>query len=298
MHHVKLKRTPAMKKIVVTGATGTVGQPLLFQLLKKDIDVVALTRSPGKIQLDHPNLSVVRADLGNRSSYTDALASADAAFLLTDGTLAMEDLQKEFIDACQTQGVSFLVKQSAMGAASDAPVKMFRVHHAIEAYLRASGVPYCLLQPNTFTQNLLAHAQSVKDQGAIYAPLGEGKVSYIDARDVARVAATVLADETEKHRNQTYVLTGPVAVSMSDSARLISQVAGREVNYYPVSYEQGKEAMLGFGMEEWLADDLVAIARLGAEGKAEQVTDAVEQVTEVAPRSVADSINDFQSTFR
>ena len=287
-----------MKKIVVAGATGTVGQALLPQLLEKGIDVIALTRSPHKVRLDHPKLNVVRANLGNRPSYVDVLASADAAFLLTDGTLAMEDLQKEFIDACQTQGVSFLVKQSAMGAASEAPVKMFRMHHNVETYLRKSGMPYCLLQPNTFTQNLLVHAQSVKEQGAIYAPLGEGKVSYIDARDVARVAATVLTNDTEKHRNQTYVLTGPAAVSMSDNARVISQVARREVNYYPVSYEQGKEAMLGFGTKEWLADDLVAIARLGAEGKAERVTDTAAQVTGVAPRSVADSINDFQSTFK
>lgn len=287
-----------MRKIIVTGATGTVGQALLPQLLEQELEVVALTRSPNKIQSDHPKLRVVQADLNNRASYADPLVGANGAFLLTDGTLEMEGLQKDFIDACQAQSVPFIVKQSAMGVATETPIRMFRMHHNVEEHLRTSGIAYCILQPNTFTQNLLAHAQSVKEQGAIYAPLGEGKVSYVDARDVAQVAATVLTDGTDKHHDQTYVLTGPAARSMFDNARIIGQAIGKEVHYYPVSYEQGKEAMLGFGMDEWLVDDLLAIARLGAEGKAEQISSTVEQITGTPPRSVADSINDFQTVFQ
>lgn len=287
-----------MRKIIVTGATGTVGQALLPQLLEQELEIVALTRSPNKIQSGHPKLRVVQADLNNRASYADTLVGADGAFLLTDGTLEMEGLQKDFIDACQAQSVPFIVKQSAMGVATEAPVRMFRMHHNVEEHLRTSGVAYCILQPNTFTQNLLAHTQSVKQQGAIYAPLGEGRVSYVDARDVARVAAIVLTDDTGVHRNQTYVLTGPAAVSMSDNARAIGQAIDKEVNYYPVSYEQGKEAMLGFGMDKWLVDDLVAIAQLGAEGKAERTTNTVGEVTGEAPRSVTDSMRDFQPAFQ
>jgi uncharacterized protein YbjT (DUF2867 family) len=287
-----------VKKIVITGSTGTVGQALLSQLLEKEVEVVALTRSPNKIQLNSPKLKVVQADLNNRASYAETLVGAETAFLLTDGTLEMETLQKDFINTCRIQGIPFVVKQSAMGAATDAPVKMFRMHHSIEEHLRASGLAYCLLQPNTFTQNLLAHAQSVKNQGAIYAPLSKGRVSYIDARDVARVAVAVLTNDTDKHYNQTYVLTGPAAVPMLDVAQVIGETVGQEVNYYPVSYEQGKEAMLGFGMDEWLVGDLMAIAQLGAEGQAERITDTFEQVTGEAPRSLANSVYDFKPAFQ
>jgi uncharacterized protein YbjT (DUF2867 family) len=286
-----------MKKIIITGATGTVGQALLPNLLKHNVRVVALTRSPEKIQERSDRLKIVQADLRDQASYADALAGADTAYLLTDMTAETEILQNQFIDACRAQGVSLVVKQSAMGAAADSPVSMFRTHAAIEQHLKASGVAYCLLQPNSFSQNLLAHSQSVKTQGAIYAPMGDGKVSYVDARDVARVAATVLADASKKYHNKTYVLTGPEAVSMQESADVIGMLIGKKVSYYPVSYEQGKEAMMNFGMDEWLVDDLVATARLGAEGKARKVTENVENITGTKPTTLNESLSDYQASF-
>ena len=286
-----------MKKIIITGATGTVGQALLPNLLEHDVQVVALTRSPEKIRERSAHLEVLQADLRDQASYADALAGADAAYLLTDMTAETESLQNQFIDACQAQGVSLVVKQSAMGTAADSPVSMFRMHAIIEQHLKASGVAYCLLQPNSFSQNLLAHSQSIKTQGAIYAPMGDGKVSYVDARDIARVATTVLTDDSRKHHNQTYVLTGPEAVSMQESAEVIGTLIGKKVSYYPVSYEQGKEAMMNFGMDEWLVDDLIATARLGAEGKARKVTENIENVTGTKPTTLKESLSDYQASF-
>ncbi len=287
-----------MKKIVITGATGNIGQALLPMLLDKEVSVIAITRSADKITQTDTKLEVVEADLKDKASYMSALAGADIAFLLTDGTPDMETIQHDFIDACQAQSILFVVKQSAMGAAPDAPAKTLQMHHAVEEKLKNSGMAYCIVQPNSFTQNLLAHAQSVKEQGAIYAPLGEGKVSYIDVRDVANVVASILTDDMEKHKNKTYILTGPAAVSMQENAKSISDITNKKVVYYPVSDEEGKNAMLGFGMDEWLADDLVAIARLGAEGKADQTSDAVQEITGTKPRAVKDTLENFQSAFQ
>ena len=167
-----------MKNIVVTGATGTVGIYILPFLLQEDVTVKAITRSANYLNLTDPKLTIVEADIARPETLQDTLQEADALFL-TGGLLEMDTIQKGIIDAAQAQDVPFVVKLSAMGAASDSPVKMFQRHYAVEEYLKASGIGYCILQPNSFTQNLFMYAPSIKEQGAIYAALGEGKVSYI-----------------------------------------------------------------------------------------------------------------------
>ena len=117
-------------------------------------------------------------------------------------------------------------------------------------------------------------------------------------RDIARVAAAVLFSEPDKHRNQAYVLTGPEAESMQQNAETIGEVIGKKVTYHPISYQESREAMLGYGMQEWLADDLVGLARIGAEGNASRVTNAVEEVTGSAPRSVRQTVEEYQDIFR
>ena len=287
-----------MKTITVTGATGNVGSALIPLLSQAGATVRAITRSPDRLPASESKIVVVEADLADTNAWQDALLNVDALFLLTSGSPTMDALQNKVIEAAQQQKVPLIVKQSAFGAAAEAPVALFRMHHAIEETLKASGIPYCILQPNSFTQNLLAHAQSVKEQGAIYAPRGEGKVSNVDVRDVARVATTVLLADSTAHQGQTYVLTGPAATSMQQDADTIGQVIGKEVNYYPVSYEDGKQAMRGFGMDEWLVDELIAIARLGAEGKAATVTSDVETVTEKPARTVEETIRDLKAVFQ
>ena len=286
-----------MKNIVVTGATGTVGISTLPFLLQEDVTVRAITRSADYLNMTDPKLTLVEADIARPETLQDTLQEADALFL-TGGLLEMDTIQKGMIDAAQAQGVPFIVKLSAIGAAADSPVKMFQRHYAVEEHLKASGIPYCLLQPNSFTQNLFMYAPSIKEQGAIYAALGEGKVSYIDVRDIARVAAVVLLSGPDQHHNQTYVLTGPEAKSMQQNAETIGEVIGKKITYHPISYQESRQAMLGYGMQEWLADDLVGLARLGAEGKASQVTTDAKEVTGKAPRSVQQTVEEYQDIFR
>ena len=286
-----------MKTIAVTGATGNVGSALIPRLVQTGATVRAITRSPDQVSSSHL-VEVVEADLADPTSYQEVLEGVHALFLLTSGSPEMESLQNNAIEIARQREVPFIVKQSALGAAKDAPVQMFRMHYTIEETLKASGIPYCILRPNSFTQNLLAHTQSIKEQGAIYAPQGEGKVSNVDVQDIADVAATVLLAEPSAHHNNTYALTGPAATSMQQDAETIGQIIGKKVTYYPVSYEDGKHAMLGFGMNEWLVDELMAIARWGAEGNAALVTSDVERVTGRPARTVEETIHNVKHTFQ
>lgn len=284
-----------MKKIFVTGPTGTIGSALLPHLLVDGIEVIALARNPEKIT-PHKNLHIVKGDLANPASYSAKLTEVDAAFLLTSGIPEMLRLQTDFIDACAQQKVPFVLKQSALGAGSNKYIKMFEWHRQIEDHLKTKKIGYAFIQPNTFTQNILAHANSIQQQNAIYAPTGEGKVSYIDARDIARAAAAILLNPLP-HKNKTYHLTGRVALSMGEVAEIVGKLIEKDVHFIPVTVQQGKEALMGFGMEEWLVDDITAIAMLAAEGKAAEVTDDFRQITGDEPKTVESSLADFKTVF-
>ncbi len=284
-----------MRKIFITGATGTIGSALLPNLLASGMEVTALARNPEKIA-PHKNLNVVKGDLSNPTSYGENLNDVDAAFLLTSGTPEMLRLQTDFIATCIQKEVPFILKQSAMGVGSQSHIQMFEWHRQIEVQLKASGISYTIIQPNTFTQNLLAHINSIQQENLIYAPTGEGKVSYIDARDIAKVATKILADP-EPHKNKTYRLTGREALSMGQIAEIIGKLIEKDVNFISVTPKQGKESLLGFGMEEWLVDDITAIAMLAAEGKAAEITDDYKLITADSPKTVTVSLADFRSAF-
>jgi len=285
-----------MQKIVITGASGNVGRSLLPLLPTDDVTVYALARSPEKIPVTGDHVIALPADFDDVASYREILQDADAVFLLSPGDPRMVNWQRDFIDASVAGGVKFLLKQSAMGAVQDAPVAMFRWHAEIEAYLKNTSLRWAILQPNAYTQNLLVHAGSVKEQSALYAPGGDGAVSYIDVDDVARVVASILTTPDRKE-SKTYTLTGPASVSLHEIAKIFGELRNQPVSYYPITPEQGKTAMLGFGLEEWLVDDLIGIATLGAKNRANTITSTVGELTGKAATSVAKTLTRFQGAF-
>jgi len=133
-----------------------------------------------------------------------------------------------------------------MSEESPKPVSALRVgmlHAQVNAELEASGLPYTSLRPTFYMQNILSAAQSVASAGMIYMPFKDAKLGMVDMRDVAGTAAKVLT--TEGHEAQTYVLTGPAAISLHDVASGLSNALGKEVKYVNVPLQAAREAMVG-----------------------------------------------------
>ena len=208
----------------------------------------------------------------------------------------MDTIQIDFIEACKEANVPFLLKQSAMGVGELHDVNMYELHKAIEDKLQDSGLDYAIIRPNSFSQNILVHGNSVYQQGAIYAPAGDGSTSYIDARDVALSAAEILL-YPEKHRSATYTLTGSESYSMGEIADLLSSIIDKEVNFIGVTPDQGKKALLGFGLSEWLASDLTAMAVNMAEGKQSTITSDFKNIIGKEPATVKEILKKNVSVF-
>jgi len=120
----------------------------------------------------------------------------------------------------------------------------------VEDKLTATKLPFRILRPNSFLQNIVAfYAPTIRTQGAFYAGMGKARVSYLDVRDIASVAGKALGGG--EHDGKTYELNGPEAVTYTELADRITKQTGVAANYVDIPVDAQRKAMLDQGMPEW-----------------------------------------------
>jgi uncharacterized protein YbjT (DUF2867 family) len=248
-------------------------------LRARGAEVRAGVRSPEKATgLAATGAEVVALDFTAPESLASAMAGVDRLFLLNPFTDELPAQARAAVAAAKQAGVTFVLHLSAFGASEDSPLAVGRMHAEADKAVIDSGIPYALLQPTFFQDNILKfHLGTVLGQGAFYGASGTGKTSYISARDIADVAAAILL-APDAHLSKTYVLTGPEAISDQELAGLISKVAGRDVKYIDLSSEQLAGGMRQQGAPDWMVDALVGLEGIKAAGYAAEVSPAVEQI--------------------
>src|SRR5262249_37577495 len=169
-------------------------------------------------------------------------------------------------------------KVSAIGAHPAAAFTWGRQHGAAERILMDSGVPFTLVQPNFFMQNLLWSAGTIKARGEIYSSLGATPASHVDARDIAAVIAAALTEPVDRHAGRIHLLTGPAARSCDRTAEVCARVAGKPVRHVDLSDAQLKAGLLASGQSEWQATALLELNTYARQGHASLVTDTVQRI--------------------
>jgi uncharacterized protein YbjT (DUF2867 family) len=276
-----------MTKILVTGATGTIGKQVVRALRERGLDVRAGARTPESLQdLKALGAETVRIDWDDQASLEAAFAGIDRVFLLTP--FVEDDLPhvKAGVAAARAAGVSFILRMSAAGADPSSPAALPRHHGQGENLVKESGIRWAVIQPNFFQDNFVNYqAGSIKAQGAFYGAGGEGKTAYISSSDVGASAAAILA-APDKHGSQTYVLTGPEALSDGEAARLLGALLGREVKFVNLGPDDLAAGLRSQGTPEWQVQALLFLETVKANGWASAVSPAVEQITGRAPENV------------
>jgi|SRR5579871_1641023 len=281
--------------ILVTGASGTVGGAVAAELAGSKVPFRALYRS----QADAPaarGIDVVIADFADKPSLDRALQNIDTVFLVCSPVRELVELESNMIEAAERAGVERVVLNSALGA-GDYSKSFPSWHRKVEDKLKASGLEYTILRPNSFMQNVLAYyAPTIRTQGAFYAAMGNARVSYIDVRDVAAVAARALT--SREHVGETYELNGPEAVTYSELARRISRAAGREVQYADLLVEQQRQAMLSQHMPEWQVTALLDLQAYYTGGQGGDADRVIQRIIGRPPRGLDDFLAEFADRFR
>ncbi len=283
--------------ILVTGATGTIGSHLVQHLAARHVPVRAFVRDPVKAQSLHaPTVQIATGDLGDPDSIRNALHGVEKVFLVSSPAPEQVTLQGNVVRAAQEMGVRHIVKVSALGTRPDSPLQIGRWHAETEDMIRDAGVSYTFLHPHSFMQNFLSFAPTIERDGAFYAPLGRAAVAMVDARDVAEVAAAIL--QSDRHAGQTYVVTGPEAVSYADAAEALSTVLERPIGDVDVSPDAYRDHLVEAGLPGWLADDLTTLGNLFREGHGARVSPVVRDLTGRRGRRFGQFVRDYAEAFR
>lgn len=283
--------------IFIVGGTGKIGQELLKQLAVKNIKAKVLVRSAQKAEavkaLGH---EPVEGDITNIPSFEPALHGVEKLFLLTSSTperWAADEIA--VMEAAKKAGVNQVVLISAIGVTPDSPLVLGQQHSKSEEHLKKSGMAYTILQPHAFMQNILGSAATIK-QGAIYGNFKDGKVAFVDARDIAAVAVTALTEAG--HENKTYLVTGGESVSYNELAAKLTALTGKEVKYVDIPSDAVIKAMMGAHMPEWLSRDLAKLGEVFAAGDGAHLTDVVEKVGKKKPITVDQFLKDNEQVFK
>jgi uncharacterized protein YbjT (DUF2867 family) len=263
-------------QVLVIGATGTVGSQVVVQLGQRGERARAATREAGATRRRAGGTAeFVEFDFERPETFAPALDGVERVFLIArPGDEQADRVAVPLIDEMKRQGVRHVVNLTAMGVEMLEGMALRKV----ERYLEGSGIGFTHLRPNFFMQvfsggPLLA---DIRSTGALHLPAADAKISYIDARDIAAVAAAALTEPG--HVGKAYTLTGGEALDHHEVARAISAAAGKPVRYVPINEEAARAAIEGAGLSRERAERLIGFYRLVRQGLCAPVSPDVRTV--------------------
>lgn len=207
--------------ILVTGAAGKTGRALIEKLAARGYAVRALVRAGRSLNLP---VEQVEGDLLDAASLKTALKGVRALYLICPNMhLHEQKIGALMIEAAKDAGVAHFVYHSVLHPQAEA-----MPHHwnklRVEEQLFTSGLPFTILQPTAYMQNLLANFR----EDVLHNPYPvETRLSLIDLNDVAEAAAIMLTERG--HENAMYELCGTAPLSQTQVAKVFSQALGRTV---------------------------------------------------------------------
>jgi uncharacterized protein YbjT (DUF2867 family) len=250
--------------IVVLGATGTTGRRLTRRLRAAGADVRAASRH-----------GEVRFDWSDPETWQHTVSGASAVYLMAPHE---QPVDPAFVRLAVEQGVRHLVLLSSRGIEAMGDERLL----AAERTVRECGAGWTILRPDWFNQNFdEGFLQPAIMAGALAMPVGEARQAFVDADDIAAVAAAALTGEG--HAGHTYEVTGPRALTFAEAVAEVAAASGRPVRFGGTDDDyRAQQQALGVPAEQTDAEiaAFTALRRLGDQGP----TGVVEQVTGRPPK--------------
>jgi uncharacterized protein YbjT (DUF2867 family) len=282
------------------GSHGATGNHVARQLLAQGLPVRAFVRRADE-RADELSALGAEIAVGDIRDYQVALAALDGVqrayftYPLADGLLEATAI---FAAAGKRTGLQSVVNMSQITARADHASPAARQHWLAERVLDWSGIGVTHLRPPFFLENLFnVAAPTIRAEGKIYLPYGEGRHAPIAGQDVARVAVGILTDPAV-YRSKTYVPTGAESLSMMEQASVFTRVLGRPVQYVDIPVERWRQILSHLdAMSPYLIEHLSRVAESHQQGDLDAVTGVVEKISGVPPQSLEAFIRQNQTAF-
>jgi len=262
-------------RFLILGASGNNGSRVATRLLEKKKQVVVGLRNPESKhgeEFKKQGAEVVPFDFTKSDTYAKAFQNIESVFILTPGDTNISKFTHEAVESSKRHGVKFIITISGAGADAKHPVTLVCEHGIADDYIKNSGINYSILAPTFFFTNLLFQAEVIKSQHIIPgASGGDRKYTWIHLDDIADAAVEIFLNQ-EKHKNTTYILTGP-SHSDNELAALFSKVLGKEIKYVDSTLEQHEEKLKKNGFPDFFVEALVFLEKVKREGWAQPTGD-------------------------
>jgi uncharacterized protein YbjT (DUF2867 family) len=274
--------------IVITGATGNVGRPLVSLLAAAGARVRAVTRTP--------DAAGFPAGVHAVSSAVDALSGASAVFL---NSRALGDDLADIVAVARRSGVTKLVALSAINADDDFGRQPSRVrgdrNKEVEQLCVDSGQPWVSLRPAVFATNFAGMwSAQIRAGDIVGGPYANASSAPIVEADIAAVAARALL--TDEFVGQRIPLTGPQALTNAELVDTIGTVLDRPLRYIEAPPEVVRERFISIGLGADFADAYMSML-VDAVDKPALVTHDVEKVTGHPATTFAQWVSDHRQLF-
>lgn len=283
-----------MPTILVTGATGGLGQAVVENLLQttRPDQLAVLVRDPAKAAgLQAQGVTIRQGDYNDYASLTAAFAGIEKLFLVSGNDVAQRVPQHtNAVNAAREAGVRHLVYTSFQRKTEDgssAIAFVAEAHLATEKLLRQSGLTYTILKNALYFDVLpLFMGPQVLETGTIYLPAGEGRGSLASRADLGAAGAAVLT--SPGHENQTYELAGNTSYSFTDIAQLLSSLSGKTIQYVSPSVAEFRAQLAAAGVPAEGIQMAAAFSVALAQGELDFPDPTLEKLLGRPPQSAAE----------
>jgi len=259
--------------VAVTGASGHLGRLVARELSTRGVRQRVVTRSPARTPL-LDGAEVAIADYADVTAMSDALDGVATLFFVS-GHEARDrlDLHRGVVQAAARVGVRRVVYTSFMGAAPQASFTYARDHAHTERAIVDAGMALTALRDSLYADWAPLF---VGADGVIRGPAGNGTVAWVARADVARLAVAVLLDDT--HAGAIYDVSGPSAIDLDETVRMLSHATGREIAYHDETVDEARASRAGAG-EDWQIEAWVGTYLAIATGEVGVTSHTIEALT-------------------
>lgn len=280
-------------KLLIVGSTGKIGTEIIYQLLAQNIHPVIATRSIEKARNKFGNTEhYVAFDFDQPKSFSIALKGIDKVFFIAPHKNPSASV-KAFLEEAKAAGVQHITFSSGR-TTGDIPNKPL---YQVEQLVRQSGIPFTIIMPGWFMQNFCKWlGGTIISEGKLFVPAADSKTAFVDVRDIAAVIIKTLTEEG--HAGKVYELTSDEALDHYEVAEKISAVAGKAVQYVPLSNENYITEMVKRGGTEAAANYVNMLFDIVKTGKEAKVSSDVEEILHRLPISFEEFVHDYAGTWK
>ncbi|HLP41325.1 MAG TPA: SDR family oxidoreductase [Fibrobacteria bacterium] len=275
------------KSFLIVGGSGQVGSNIA-RSLREAGHSVRITTSKAPVSPDQ-----VQVDLLKGEGLDAAFQGVQRVFLMSPaGYPDQYQVLSPLIRKAKEKGLEKVVLMTAQGVEMNDAAPFRRA----EVELEKSGLAFNIIRPSWFMQNFHTYwLHDIRTHGTIRLPAGEGRNAFIDSRDIADVAATLLSGD--RFPGQAFTLTGPESLDHKDVARILSAATGKTIGYQDITPEEFRKGLLAAGLSEAYTDLLVLLVGFLKANYVSAVSDAVPQILGRPARTLAAYAGDYKANW-